>query len=521
MTRFGYAHRFLSGGTKAASGKPPHFLSFRSSTTLIASAVNLAVFADIFFYSLVVPVLPFALSAQAGVPEDEVQYWVAILLAVYSAALFISSPASGLYADHTSSRRWPLLLGLLALAGSTLLLAFGNSIGLFILGRVLQGVSAAVVWSVGCALLVDTMGSKVGVAMGYVNISMSVALLLAPVIGGVVYNHAGYYAVFYVAFGVVGLDIALRLLMIEKKVARKWITEPEPETPQVDIEKTSPANTADEGAPKAASSSGIANTEPPVIESAAEASERDENGNALEAGKGKHRGRPIIALLKSARLLAALYGILVESGILIGFDAVLALFVKGLFGWNSTAVAVLFLALFIPGFIAPLAGWLSDRYGAKWPSFAGFVATIPVVISLRFVTENTVQHKVLLAVLLALAGVTLPFSMTPLMAEISYVIEAKEAENPGIFGEKGVYGLAYGLFNMAFALGGIIGPIWAGYVVDSAGWGTLTWNFGLVSNLDSGFFSQSGYSAPILASTMPRNPYKPQSLKVLTHDNNS
>ncbi|KAJ8120711.1 hypothetical protein O1611_g10294 [Lasiodiplodia mahajangana] len=479
MARFGYFQQFLSGGKGTTSSKAPYFLSFRSSTTLIASTVNLAVFADIFFYSLVVPVLPFALSAQAGIPQEDVQYWLSILLAVYSAALFISSPISGLYADHTSSRRWPLLLGLVALTGSTLLLAFGNSIGLFILGRVLQGVSAAVVWSVGCALLVDTMGSKVGVAMGYVNISMSIALLLAPVIGGVVYNRAGYHAVFYVAFGVVGLDVALRLLMIEKKVARQWIKEPETESPQVDVEKTSPANPMEDKPPM--NSTTISNTEAPAIEPGTNASGRDENSNTSNTDEGKHRGRPIIALLKSARLLAALYGILVESGILIGFDAVLALFVRGLFGWNSTAVAVLFLALFLPGFVAPLAGWLSDRYGAKWPSFAGFVATVPVLISLRFVTENTLQHKALLAVLLALAGITLPFSMTPLMAEISYVIEAKEAENPGIFGEKGIYGLAYGLFNCAFALGGIVGPIWAGYVVESAGWGTLTWNFALWS----------------------------------------
>jgi MFS family permease len=179
-----------------------------------------------------------------------------------------------------------------------------------------------------------------------------------------------------------------------------------------------------------------------------------------------------------------------------GFDAVLALFVQRIFGWNSTAVAVLFLALFIPGLIAPLAGWLSDKYGAKWPSFAGFVATVPVLISLRFVTENTIQHKVLLAVLLALAGFTLPFSMTPLMAEISYVIEAKEAENPGIFGENGVYGLAYGLFNMAFALGGIIGPIWAGYVVESAGWGTLSWSFGLWSATAAVVVFFWGYNKP-------------------------
>ncbi|KAI0528258.1 MFS transporter-like protein [Xylaria bambusicola] len=478
MAPFQHVKQLFSRTKAETPGKPPRFLAFRSSTFLIVATVNLAIFTDIFFYALIVPVLPFALSTQAGVAEDDVQTWVSILLAAYSAALFIGSPASGIYADHTSSRRWPLLLGLAALAGATFLLAFGNSVGLFIVGRLLQGLSAAVVWSVGCALLVDTVGSSVGVAMGYVSTSMSVALLLAPIIGGVLYNNVGYVAVYYVAFGVVGLDIVLRLVMIEKKIARQWIKDPEAETTsQSDVEKNTQGDSSAEEPPK--SSTIPTETETGITTAEPRASQSDDQSSDEKGDKKKNRLRPLIELLKSPRLLVALYGILVESGILLGFDAVLALFVRGLFEWNATAVAVLFLALFIPGFIAPLAGWLSDRYGAKWPSFAGFVATIPVLISLRFVTENNIGHKVLLAVLLALAGATLPFSMTPLMAEISYVIEAKEAENPGIFGEKGVYGLAYGLFNMAFALGGIIGPIWAGYVVDSAGWGTLTWNFGL------------------------------------------
>lgn len=278
--------------------------------------MNLAVFVDIFFYSLIIPVLPFALSAQVGVAEDKVQYWLSILLAAYGAALFVSSPIVGIYADHTSSRKWPLLLGLVALAGATVLLAFGNSVGLFVLGRVLQGVSAAVVWSVGCALLVDTMGSKVGVAMGYVNISMSIALLLAPVIGGVVYNHAGYYAVYYVAFGVVGVDIVLRLTMIEKKVARQWVREPETGRSEVEVEaeKTSPTKNTNDEPPD--NSPGITSAEASATESAAEDSRRDEHVSVLTADQGKQRGRPVIALLKSPRLLAALYGILVESGIL-------------------------------------------------------------------------------------------------------------------------------------------------------------------------------------------------------------
>ncbi|KAI1439125.1 major facilitator superfamily domain-containing protein [Xylaria sp. CBS 124048] len=386
MTQLRIARQFLSGSADA-SGKPPYLLSLRSSTALIVVAVNLAIFTDVFFYGLITPVLPFALSTQVGVSEDEVQFWLSVLLAAYSAAFFVGSPIAGAYADHTSSRRWPLLLGLLALAGSTLLLALSHSLGLFVLGRVLQGLSASVVWSVGCALLVDTMGNAVGVAMGYVNIS---------------------------------------------------------------AEEDTGADT------------------------------HDDHESISEMNHGVKRARPIITLLKSKRLLTALYGIFVQSGLLMGFDAVVALFVKGLFEWNSTAVGLIYLAFFLPGFAAPLAGLVSDRWGAKWPSLAGLTGTIPALISLRFVTENTIQQKALLVILFAIIGFSLSMSLTTLMAEISYVIESRETENPGVFGENGVYGLAYGLHNMAYALGGVVGPIWAGYVVRNVGWGTLGWTFSLL-----------------------------------------
>jgi MFS family permease len=275
----------------------------------------LAIFTDIFFYGLVVPVLPFALPAQVGISQDQVQTWVSVLLAVYSAALFIGSPLAGIYADHTSSRRWPLLLGLVALAGSTFLLAFGHSTGLYILGRLLQGVSAAVVWSVGCALLVDTMGSSVGVAMGYVNISMSIALLLAPVIGGVVYNNAGYLAVYYVAFGIVGLDVLLRLIMIEKKVARQWnpdLSSSGSETPREGVEKMAFSSSSNAGSPM--NTIDVSGEQVTAIQSTVEAHETLNQG-ASQVGQ-KKRGRSIIVLLRSPRLLSALYGIVVESGIL-------------------------------------------------------------------------------------------------------------------------------------------------------------------------------------------------------------
>lgn len=98
-----------------------------------------------FLYGIIVPVIPFALQSRSDVEQDKVQYWVSVLIAIYGASLLAFSPVCGWLADRGSSRRSPLLLGLLALLGSTILLQLGNSTGILIAGRVLQGASAAVV----------------------------------------------------------------------------------------------------------------------------------------------------------------------------------------------------------------------------------------------------------------------------------------------------------------------------------------------------------------------------------------
>jgi MFS family permease len=58
--------------------------------------------------------------------------------------------------------------------------------------------------------------------MGFVTIGTGMATVLAPVLGGLVFARAGYTAVFAMAFGFIGLDLVLRLIMIEKVDAEKW-----------------------------------------------------------------------------------------------------------------------------------------------------------------------------------------------------------------------------------------------------------------------------------------------------------
>lgn len=88
---------------------------------------------------------------------------------------------------------------------------------------------------------------------------------------------------------------------------------------------------------------------------------------------------------------------------------------------------LIFLALLLPTFIQPLVGRLSDNYGSRWLATIGFLLSTPLFVCLRFVVVGTMEHKVLLSTLLALIGFLLSFVLSPLMAEISRVVNEKEA----------------------------------------------------------------------------------------------
>lgn len=261
----------------------------------------------------------------------------------------------------------------------------------------------------GQALLVDTVGQKeIGQTLGWVSLSMSMGVLIAPLLGGVVYDKAGYYAVFYMCFGLIALDIILRLALVEKKIARQWIIEEgEVDVTRISTPRQSP-NGESENLNENEKSDGsalpdvIATTDPPVA-----------------TARPPSKYPPILTLLKSRRLLVALWGCIVQGSLMTAFDSVVPLYVQETFGWNSTGAGLVFLAVIIPGLIAPAVGWASDRYGPRWLCFGGFMFAIPFWILLRLVTYNSLHQKVLFCAFLALIGLALAIVMPPLMAEIT------------------------------------------------------------------------------------------------------
>ncbi|PYH47998.1 MFS transporter [Aspergillus saccharolyticus JOP 1030-1] len=474
------------------TNSPPRFLKFRSSDGFIMFVVAFAVFTDILLYGLIVPVAPTALHERVGLSVDDEQRWTSILLALYGAALLATSPIAGYIADRFDSRYWPLIAGLVALGASTALLCVGTSLALWIVGRLFQGASAAIVWTVGLALMVDTVGRDgLGQAMGYIGMGMTLGIMGGPLLGGVIYGRGGYYAVFGLAFGLVGVDIVLRLVMIEKKHALKW----EQQQQQLKGNPTDHPQQIDHYTSSFTSSATQPTSLPPDLEHQPPKTTLTTPATPTPpAARKPTKSQPtatknaITTLLSSPRMLVTLWTYFIISVLLSSFDSVLPLFVESTFAWSQLGQGLIFIPISLPHLLDPVVGHLNDRFPRlrRYLAAGALFATVPPVVALRCVTANTLNQKVLLCALLALVGACIATLMPPVLVEASYIVQEKEEANPHVFGKGGAMALAYGILNVAFAAGTIAGPFFAGFIRESAGWGTMTWALALLAGV-SGF----------------------------------
>lgn len=339
-------------------------------------------------------------------------------------------------------------------------------------------------------MLVDNVGKQeVAQYLGWIGLSLSLAILAAPLLGGVVYDRGGFYAVFGMCFALIALDVFLRLFVIEHRVAARWVEARATNTnrhPSSTVDATPAQDQVEKP-----SSLDSPRTSRDIVESPS-AADLPSNPAAVTLFRSasriaKPRVPPIFSLLKSHRLLASLYGGTIQAVLLTSFDSTLPLRVQSLWGWSSLGAGLIFLPLAIPAFFSPVVGWACDRWGPLTRCFAasGFFFGVAPLVCLRFVEYNSLDQKILMCALLALVGWCLTSTLPPIMAEMTHVVDAEEAASPGIFGPKGAYAQAYALFNTAFALGCLIGPIWGGMIEETAGWATMTWTVGLLSGVSA------------------------------------
>lgn len=169
--------------------------------------------------------------------------------------------------------------------------------------------------------------------------------------------------------------------------------------------------------------------------------------------------------------------------LLAAFEAVLPLYVEEEFGLSSTGAGLIFLPLAVPSLIDPLVGRICDKHpqAGRYIAAAGFIGAAAPLVLLRFVDHKGVGQIVVLCVLLAIIGLGLAMTASPLLIEVNLCVAAIEEKFPGLCGSKGAVAQGFGLFICAFAAGALVGPLLAGFVKEHANWGTMTWVLGLVS----------------------------------------
>ncbi|KAK8006871.1 hypothetical protein PG989_000861 [Apiospora arundinis] len=423
----------------------PWHLRLRSSNAFVITAVAIAIFTDTFLYGQLIPVFPDVIRERCSVPQEKVQLFTSVAVGLSGLGNLVGAFAFGYMADHVRNRRTSLLLGLAVFIGGTAMVWAARHITIMCIGRLLQGLASAAVWSVGLALLVDTVGkSEVPVAMGYVNIGFSCGTVAGPIVGGVTYSIGGFNTTMGLAVGLLGLDVALRLLLIEKKDLLA--------TTEALITQADGTDSTDSG-PDATT---------PLL--------REQRTSATEAREEAAVGGVVTTefafetLVKSRRLLVNLTCALVQAVTMSAFEATLPIHLQETSGFDTLITALIFIPLMVPAFFSPIIGVLCERLGNRPIAATGYIICGVMLVLLRFHDRHDTLHEVAGAVDLSFIGVAMCMIMTPVLSDIFGSVEELEEETPGRFGPYGAFAQAYGLFEFSYSAGVLIGPLLAAWL---------------------------------------------------------
>ncbi|ORZ04162.1 major facilitator superfamily domain-containing protein [Lobosporangium transversale] len=365
-------------------------------------------------YGIIIPIMPSIIKEMNG---DSTM--TGVLVAVYAAGIMSASPLFGTLSDKMASRRLPMIIGLSGMLIATIIFMLARTYWLLIIARFCQGVSGGAVWTLGLALMTDSFpANQMGVQMGKSLIGHTMGLLGGPPIGGVLHDAFGAKAPFYFCIAFAALDIFCLSILIEMRADEVLL---------------------------------IRQFEPELRERAIA------RGEEIEEPKQTSIWRLII----TPRLLAAVCVTTLEAFDLASLEPTLPYYLNARFGMTEGQIGLVFIAFTMPTIVSPLAGWISDRYGARYLC-AGAVACCA-----SFMLILSIESKPLWGIILNLICIGLSTSsfIAPVLGEISAVVRRT--------GDKNAYARAFAIFNIAFSFGMLIGPILAGFVYQKHG---FKWN---------------------------------------------
>ncbi|ORZ15518.1 major facilitator superfamily domain-containing protein, partial [Lobosporangium transversale] len=391
-------------------------------------------------YGVIMPITPFILedlgynsTANGG------------LVACYGFGHFIASPIAGIISDRLNNRRKLMIAGLISLLMSTFLfMESTESFSLLLLSRFCAGLAGGSTVTLGFALLSDTYPSnQLGVEMGKALVGQAVGLMAGPPLGGALLEHVGPRAPYIFCLVLIGLDLCVRLSFIEaqreKVKAIKDFLRNNYNQPLDRITVQSPSDDT-----------------------------LDYNSTlpSMTTTTCTSRFETIKGLLSSKRLITALSISFLDGFLFAVFEPVLPLYLSRQFNLSETLIGLSFLALNLPTFISPIAGWFSDKHGAK------IMSAVAIGFCTIFVVLLGLPGNPLWAIVLLLTAIGSMFSiyLTPVLGEISAVVRTTGAGDG--------FARALACSNMCFSLGTALGSLLGTVVYEGA---SMIWTCVLIA----------------------------------------
>jgi len=284
---------------------------------------------------------------------------------------------------------------------------------------------------------------------------ISVAELIAPILGGELYERAGTLGMFSAGAVALSVDFVMRLLVLDNPAA--------PATPSSSVKSRSgSALEAGETDPLLRANGRIVHEEFKIL--------KDPRARLDEAF-------PFLHCFLDPRIFVGLFLSFVHASMVGTFNATLPTEAQSLFHFSSRQVGLLFIPLIIPYLACGLpAGMAVDRRGPRIMAVAGYIFQAPCLLLLGISSRDAIQGQARLAlfcVALALNGVGMAVISLPGFVEATNVTQKYAEANPGFFGKNGPYAQLYGMDSLFIFSGLAVGPLVGGMLRDSSGYGVM------------------------------------------------
>jgi DHA1 family solute carrier family 18 vesicular amine transporter 1/2 len=177
--------------------------------------------------------------------------------------------------------------------------------------------------------------------------------------------------------------------------------------------------------------------------------------------KGSGASAPMRQVLTHRPVAIVALVVIAGGGTIAMLEPVIPLVFKSRFDLGPAAIGSLFgIAALASSALHPIYGRLSDRWGGRRLMMLGLVASALVLPLLNLATGFRSA-----AFAMVLMWIVFSMIVTPSLAYIAEVASVAGFES---------YGVVYGVYNVAWAVGLMVGPAIGGFLLERIGFGPLT-----------------------------------------------